>query len=212
MMNRLRNRRLMGVVLGLVMAGSLVLRPDDGNALVIAGPDIIAAPPSVIDDPPGAVNDHQQAFDERQSVLLAVALAVDSGFIPAGTLVSSHMIFLNTDGPVFASDAQIWTFDGIILGVMSDTGGTLEAASTALLGALGTIYPAAFPNRGLEGGDSYLLLGNQIALTASVTEPGDWIRVITLASPVPEPSTLLLLAMSVAGLAGSTWLRSRRRT
>jgi hypothetical protein len=203
---------MMGVVLGLAMAGSLLLLPDDGSALIIAGPDIIAAPPSVIDDPPGAVNDHQQGFNEQQSVLLAIALAVDGGLIPAGTLISSHMIFLNTDGSVFATDTGTWSFDGLILGVMSDNGGALEAASSALLGALGTIYPGAFANRGLEANDSYIVAGNIITLADSVTEPGDWIRVITLATPVPEPSTLLLLAVSVASLAGITWLRSRRRT
>jgi hypothetical protein len=211
-MNTLRNRRIAGVVLGLVIAGGLFLLPDDANALIIAGPDIIGAPPSVIDDPPGAVNDHQQGFDERQGVLLAVPLAVDGGFIPAGTLVNSHMIFLNTDGPTFATDTATWMFDGLILGVMSDNGGTLEAASSALLGALGTIYPAAFTNRGLEANDSYLVAGNILTLIDSVTEPGDWIRVITQARSVPEPSILLLLVISGAGLAGTTWLRSHRRT
>lgn len=199
--------------LSLLMAGSLLLRSHNSYAVVIGGPDIISAPTNVTDS--GPVNDHQQAFDERQNVLLAVPLAVDGGFIPEGTLVSSHMIFLNTDGSVSASDAQIWTFDGHILGVMSDTGGTLEAASTAFLGALGTIYPAAFEGRGLEGDDSWVLggLGTQIALLVTVTtEPGDWIRVITLATPVPEPSIPLLLAISVVSLAVTTGLRSRRRT
>ena len=56
--------RIMGVAVGLVMAGGLMLWPDNADALLIAGPDIIAAPPSVTDA--GAVNNHQQAFNERQ--------------------------------------------------------------------------------------------------------------------------------------------------
>jgi len=211
-MNGLWNRRVMGAALGLFVAGSLVLRPDNGDALVIAGPDIIAPPSSVINNPPGAVNDHQQAFNERQGVLLAAPLAVDGGVIAAGTVVSSHMIFLNILGQGPVLDEETWTFDGIILGVMSDRGGTLEAASSPLLGALGTIYPSAFPNRGLERrNDSYTVAGNMITLSDRVTQPGDWIRVITQATPVPEPSSLLLLATSAAGWAGIIWLRSRRR-
>ena len=158
------------------------------KALVIGGPDIIAAPPSVIDDPPGAVNTHQQAFNERQNVLLPANLAVDGGVIAAGTVVSSHMIFLNTLGTVAANDVQTWTFSGLILGVMSDGPGALEAASTPLLGALGTVYPAPFANRGLESNDAYIVAGNQLTLRDSVTEPGDWIRVVTAGSAVPDSS------------------------
>jgi hypothetical protein len=150
------------------------------TAAVTAGQDIIPAPDFIVDDPPGAVNDHQQAFDERQCVFLTSDLPVDGGPIPAGTIVSSHMIFLNTKGTTSASDQNVsWNFDGSILGVMSATGGTLEAASSPFLGDPTTIYSAAFPNRGMESNDSYLVAGDTITVNMSVAEPGDWIRVVT---------------------------------
>ena len=165
------------------------------TAALTAGQDIIPAPDSVVDDPPGAVNKHQQAFDERQCVLLTSDLPVDDGAIPAGARVSSHMIFLNTDGTVSASDQNVkWQFDGPILGVMSDQGGTLEAASSVLLGDPATIYPAAFPARGMEPSDGYSVAGDTITVNMAVGEPGDWIRVVTEAQlpcdrtrpPLPE--------------------------
>jgi hypothetical protein len=150
------------------------------NASLTAGPDIIPAPLSVIDDAPGAENDHQQAFDETIGVVLPVAVQCDGGgFLPAGAWVDSHMIFLNTEGFTLVSDTQVWTFDGAIVCVMSDSDGNLEAASNAILGAPGTTYPGAFTARGLEGGDTYAVAGNQITVTMQVTEPGDWIRVVT---------------------------------
>jgi hypothetical protein len=174
-------------------------------AMLTSGPDIIGAPASVIDDSPGAENSHQQAFNERQDVLLAANLAVDGGFIAAGTRVDSHMIFLNTPGTQNANGTATWTFGGPVLGVMSDAGGSLEAASNALLGASGTAYPGAFGNRGLESNDWYSVSGNQITVRMQVTEPGDWIRVAT--HSIPAPGAVVLASLG-AGLVG--WLRRRR--
>jgi hypothetical protein len=162
-----------------------VAQAPDAHAKLTAGQDIIPAPASVLDDAAdgGAINTHQQAFDERQNFITPVALTTDSGSIPAGTGVSSHMIFLNTlEGGPGASDLNVvWTFDANVLGVMSNSSGSLEVASSAVAGAPGTIYPAApFGARGLEAGsDGYVVAGNQITVSMTVTEPGDWIRVIT---------------------------------
>lgn len=133
------------------------------------------------------------------------------------------MIFLNSAGSTLIEhgaggslNTATFTFDGSILGVMSDNGGTLEAMSSSFLGAAGTTYPAAFPNRGLEGNpfdnmvdDWYSFVDATISLGMRVTEPGDWIRVVTV-SAVPLPAALPLFAggLGLMGLLG--WRRKQK--
>lgn len=163
--------------------------PVAGYSAIIAvsGPDADNNGPATIIQAPATVgedeveNDAQQGFDERQGVALTEDLAVDGGTIAAGTTVDSHMIFYNT-GNVDVTRGHldvVWEFSGEVLGVMSDVDGELEAASNELLGAEGTLYPAAFPNRGLEDDDEYSIDGSQLTVSMSVRVPGDWIRVIT---------------------------------
>ena len=192
----------------------LFVMTGQASALLVGGPDILLpAPNNVIDDPPGATNTHQQAFNERQGVTLLANLAVDDGVIPAGTVVDSHMIFLNTDGNVTVYDYGVaWTFNGLILGVMSDGTGSLEVASSPILGAVGTTYPAApFSARGMESDDGYVVSGNTITVDMGVSEPGDWIRVITRSGQVPTISEWGMVAMAALLVVGITVKFGRRR-
>jgi len=152
--------------------------------------EIIAPPTDVLNDT--VTNLGQQGFDEVQGVVTSADYNFDDGVIPAGTLVDSHMIFLNAPpGPnIYHRDGGVtWTFSGPIIGVMSDSNGNYEVASTPELGAPGTNYPAVgFPARGLDSGDSYTISGNQLILGMGVDpDAGDWIRVVTLAlTPITE--------------------------
>jgi len=175
-----------------------------------AAPAIILAPATLNNDV--AFNLGQQGFDERQCVLLPSSLEVDDGIIAAGTLVSSHMIFMNqqnnTTGGTDHTGVE-WTFDGLILGVMSDNNGNLEAASTPILGAPASGYGAPFNNRGLESNDSYSFLGNVLTFNSHITQPGDWIRVVTAAQCVPDATGLGTAALGFLSLLIAT-RRSRK--
>ncbi len=170
---------------------------SSANAIIVSsnGGSIISAPASTAKGANEA--NYQQGFNEKQGVVLTDDLDVDGGHIEEGTKVNSHMIFLDSIGSQDVLQTVKWVFDGMIIGVMSDRYGNLEAASNGLLGA--SNYPGSFRGRGFEGGgDNYVINGNELNLTMHVTQPGDWIRVVTR---VPDSgSTMALLGLGFLGL------------
>jgi hypothetical protein len=214
---KMKKLRTIYITFAVLVAMSFMAGQANGDLIGVAGPNssmgtapaIIAAPPHALDDI--TTNTGMQGFDEAQGVLTTVAHSVDGGSIAVGTLIDSHMIFLNSEGSAFLSHYDVvWTFSDPIIGVMSDIGGTLEAASTFELGNPGTNYTVTFPgsgpaapfhNRGMEGPsqDWYTVLSpNRLEVNMLVTEPGDWIRVVTV--PAPGAVILGMLGLSVAGV------------
>jgi len=191
----------------IILLASALLLSAQAQAAIVSGPDIIAAI-SVQEDSP--TNTAQQGFNEQQGVVLSRDISVDGGTIAKGTRVDSHLIFLNTSGNTRADDAQKWLFSGNILGVMSNKSGSLMNDSNDLLAAFNDYFTTGsslpFNAAGLEQnnfntGDGYLLSGAALALRMVVTEPGDWIRVVTV-SEVPVPAALFLFAPALLGFLG----------
>lgn len=167
---------------------------------------------SIQEDTP--TNTHQQGFNEKQSVVLANDITVDAGTIAAGTTVDSHIIFLNTLHNLWMKDKNTWEFDGEVLGVMSNKSGSLLKATNDIFAAFDDYFTVGktltFNAAGLEqnningNNDGYLAYGAMLDLQMVVTEPGDWIRVITASnlSAVPVPAAAFLFAPALLGLMG----------
>ncbi len=208
-------KKKIGVVAGVILAVGAAQSASAALVSVVGPNSSSGVAASIIGNPANALdsmatNQAQQGFDEAQNVLLGAAIAVDSpaNSIAAGTRVNSQMIFLNKpsgQGGQLSQSNVVWTFDGPILGVMSDGIGQLEVNTTGILGAAGTNYPGAtFAARGMENADSYSISGNTLTVNMAVSQPGDWIRVVT-AIPAPGAAILAMLGMPLIGWA-------RRRT
>jgi len=162
--------------------------------------------------PPNSVGDNTFqspnlfAFDEDQNILLGAVLNMDvGGSVPAGATVASHYIFFDP-GPLQTIVGMI-NFDSDILGIIFST--NLLAASDFLANTgVNYLNPS---QRGLEAGDSVTISGpRQIRFDTSASDPGDYVRVITMFSPaaaVPESSAFVLVSVGLFSLGA---VRHRR--
>lgn len=123
------------------------------------------------------------------------------GFIiAAGTIVSSHYFQWDPgNGSSTRVDATI-NLDSQVFAFITDTQKLFD--SDAALGLPGLDYND-FGLRGLESNDATNFNGEDVDISWSAGNPGDWTRLITAFSPaaaVPEPGAIALLGLGFAGL------------
>lgn len=207
MFNLLRKAVLTGTTLCIIGAGA-------ASAAVVSAVVTASSPVAVtgvVGIPPGGiVGDNKvntntlYAFDEKQNILLSSPLAINvvAGSIAPGTRIDSHYVVFDPRGRVTV-EATI-TFKTAILGLITKSG-TLLASN--FLGAPGVTY-LNDKLTGLEGSeDTISFSGDFTSLTWTASNPGDHIRVITAAAPIPLPAGGLLLIGALGGLAA---LRRRK--
>ncbi|GIK23584.1 MAG: hypothetical protein BroJett005_29980 [Ignavibacteriota bacterium] len=201
-------------IIGVSGAATLIPRPPDATA--------------------GAIESNTTAFvwNEAQGVTLAAPITIDASApglydsalafefstLPAGSIVSSHMIHFDTVGSQLHWVNGSVTLDADIIGVIAwnRPGQRHLGESDAPLG-LDTLYEFDRDRRGvfdngdgtIPGDEMFIISPDRRTLTFNlgVNFPYDQIRIVTTA--VPEPGSLALL--SLMGFAGLRRRREARR-
>ena len=221
-------------VSGLACVAALLFAAGPANATLIGFEDVSGDAVAAVKttSPPNPVSPNPNdgillAWDELQNVVLIQDLAVDRVFdtsasfieprvgggwwIKAGTVVSSHYFQWDPlgSGGSGSVDATL-VFDATIFAFITRDG--FLFSSDPVLGLPQLDY-SDFGLRGLEAGDTTIFNNERVDIHWTASSPGDWTRLITAFSPaadpvIPEPTTLTLIGLGVAGLVG---LRRRSR-
>jgi hypothetical protein len=198
-----------GVARADVISGS-VLSVTTGNTVGAGTFDQIFPPPP----DPVFNNDQNQdstlyAFNEQQGVTLSSAVTVEVGggithTIAQGTLVNSQIVFFDPNqAQTIVGNV---TFDSTVLGIITSSAG-LTASDAAALGlTLPTLTYDVVSESGLEAGDSVTINGSnadEINWNTSASTPGDWVRVLTVGTPLPSAAWGGIVLLGAFGLTAA---------
>ncbi|MBO6514118.1 MAG: hypothetical protein JJ974_09155 [Phycisphaerales bacterium] len=155
--------------------------------------------------------DFIQGFTERSSVTLTEDVRIQLGdgsnaWLEAGTVVNSHMIYLDpvgTSTAITVENIEV-TFDSDIIGLITNVSHMRSTNELLGLGEL-NYYNGTDSDYGANGAaDVELFEGSTLNLSIR-SRLGDYMRVLTVGSVVPTPGSLALL-----GAAGLVAGRRRR--
>jgi hypothetical protein len=198
---------------------SLVSRADITG---IAGDITEIAPPPSVQEDVFVTTTTMNVFAERTSYVLPAAVNVDilgvgrgdndpmtpapmAGTIMAGTRVDIYFVHFDRPGDTFGSLFGAIGFDAEVLGVIH-TDERLDDSDW--LGAPLTIYPGGLSERGMaqtiEQFDWVEVVNApmgppiSVRVNSAVDVVLDQVRIITVASVIPEPTTLSLICLGSA--------------
>lgn len=154
-----------------------------------------------------------RVWNEQQFVTLTAGLTVNASLpglyngpadlansvVPAGTVISSHYVHFDSPANTSASASGSIRFDGDIIGVIciGDTASDHFLDDSDFLSA-GTLYGDGIDARGMElSNNEFFRISSDrrgIEFSMRISNPGDFIRVVT----VPAPSVAALGGLGIA--------------
>lgn len=154
-----------------------------------------------------------RVWNEQQLVTLTSGLTVNASLsglyngpadlansvVPAGTVISSHYVHFDSPAGTSANATGSIRFDGDIIGVIcvGDSGTDRFLDASDFLSS-GTLYGDGIEARGMElSNNEFFRISNDrrgIEFSMRISNPGDFIRVVT----VPAPSVAALGGLGVA--------------